>query len=381
MKTFLIAPSLALLFPLTHYVRLVWQGVVPVAIPAISWQSIQGNLMSQALHIAVVGAAGLVGQAVLELLAERQFPALRVFAIDGEEHAAGTVAYGNMLLDIHAFEDFSFDNVGLAIFVAGSARARQMVPQALAAGARVVDFSAAFRLDPDVPLVVPRISPSALTDADAAPLVAVPNCTVTPLAVALHALAGHGLERVTVTTFQSVSGSGQTALEALADQTTALFAQREVELAVYPKRIAFNLLPCIGDLLADGTSSEEQSVLDETRRLLGMPALMIESSCVRVPVFFGHAWSVHIGLKQPLDAARARLLFAAMGVHVLDQPYQQDGYATPMDVAGSDQIWVSRVRSTPNGLAFWLTADNVRAGAALTCVEVAEAWHKAGKFD
>ncbi|WP_215776864.1 aspartate-semialdehyde dehydrogenase [Paludibacterium sp. B53371] len=337
--------------------------------------------MSQALQVAVVGATGLIGQALLDLLATRQFPAQRVFAVDESQHEGETVAFGNLELDVQSIDDFSFENVGLAFFVAGSELSRQRVPEARAAGASVIDFSSAFRHDEQVAFVVPRINGASLAAQEDTSLVSVPNCTVTPLAVALNALAGHGLGRVTVSTYQSVSGSGQQALETLADQTTALFAQREVETAVYPKRIAFNLLPCIGEVAADGHSSEEQSVIDEVRRLLGVPSLPVEVTCVRVPVFFGHAWAVHVALDKPLEVDRARKLLAASGIHVVDEPQREDGYATPMEVAGSDRIWVSRVRATPAGLAFWLTADNVRVGAALNCVEVAEVLLKAGKLN
>lgn len=333
--------------------------------------------MSQALQVAVIGATGLIGQAILDLLDARGFPAARVLAIDTAEHEGETVSFGNLELDVRGLDDFTFDAIDLAFFVAGAEVSHRLAPEARAAGATVVDFSSAFRAEPSVPFVVPRINGAALSGD--APLVSVPNCTVTPLAVALHALTPNGLSRVTVSTYQSVSGSGQAALEALADQTTALFGQREVELAVYPKRIAFNLLPRIGAIGEDGASEEEQSVIDEVRRLLAAPALPIETTCVRVPVFFGHAWAVHVALDTPLEADRARKLFAAQGIHVVDEPALDEGYATPMEVAGSDRIWVSRVRATEAGLAFWLTADNVRVGAALNCVEVAELLVKMGK--
>jgi len=335
--------------------------------------------MSQT-QIAVVGATGLIGQAVLDLLAERQFPAQRVFAVDTAEHDGETVSFGHLELDVQLEDSFSFENVSLAIFVAGSEISRRLVPEARAAGALVIDFSAAFRLDAQVPFIVPRINGTVLAELEDVSLISVPNCTVTPLAVALHALAPCGIERVTVSTYQSVSGSGHAALEALASQTTALFAQREIEEGVYPKRIAFNLLPRIGAIAEDGATEEEHSVIDELRRLLAMPTLPIEATCVRVPVFFGHAWSVSVALRDKQEAHRARNLFAASGVHVVDDPEREDGYATPMEVAGSDRIWISRVRVTDAGLSFWLTADNVRVGAALNCVEVAEGLLKIGRL-
>jgi aspartate-semialdehyde dehydrogenase len=336
--------------------------------------------MTQTLQLAVVGASGLIGRAILDLLAERQFPAARVFAVDAGEHEGETVSFGNLELDVQSLEDFSFDEVNLAFFVAGSDVSRRYVPEARDAGATVIDFSNAFRMDGQVPFAVPRINGAALASLEDVTLVSVPNCTVTPLAVALNALAPHGIERVTVSTYQSVSGSGQSALETLAEQTTALFAQREVEVAVFPKRIAFNLLPRIGAILDDGASEEERSVEMELRRLLAMPELPVEATCVRVPVFFGHAWSVSVALRDEVAVDRARKLFAANGLHVVDASDREDGYATPMEVAGSDRIWVSRVRATQAGLSFWVTADNVRVGAALNCVEVAEILLKSGRL-
>lgn len=336
--------------------------------------------MSQPLQLAVIGATGLIGQAVLDLLAARQFPAARVFAVDLGDCEAETVAYGNLELNLQSLDGFMFDSVALAIFVAGSEVSRKFAPEARAAGCTVIDFSAAFRKDELVPFIVPRINGAALVAQEDVSLVSVPNCTVSPLAIALNALAPHGLERVTVSTYQSVSGSGHEALELLANQTTSLFAQREVEEGIYPKRIAFNLLPRIGAILEDGGSEEEHSVINELHRLLDLPQLPIEATCVRVPVFFGHAWSVSVALRDRVEIARARNLFAASGLHVVDDPARDDGYATPMEVAGTDSIWVSRVRVTDSGLSFWLTADNVRVGAALVCVEVAELLLKAGRL-
>jgi aspartate-semialdehyde dehydrogenase len=335
--------------------------------------------MSQALQVAVIGATGLIGQSILDLLDAHSFPAARVQAVDTVEHDGETVSCGNLELDVQQLDDFVFDGIDLVFLAAGSDISRRCAPLARAAGATVIDFSSAFRAAEDVPFVVPRINGASLSTAETPALVSAPNCTVAPLALALFALAPNGLTRVTVSTYQSVSGTGKTALEALADQTTALFAQREVEVAVYPKRIAFNLLPRIGDITDDGVSEEEQSVIDEVRRLLAVPALPIEVTCVRVPIFFGHAWAVHVALDKPLDADRARKLFAAQGIHVVDEPGLDEGFATPMEVAGTDRIWVSRVRATEAGLAFWLTADNVRVGAALNCVEIAETLVKMGK--
>lgn len=332
------------------------------------------------MQLAVVGAAGLVGQSVLELLAERQFPAERVFAVDGPEHEAATVSYGNLELDIRQLDEFVFDNVALAIFVAGSEVAREYVPQARAAGVTVIDFSDAYRLDAEVPLVVPAVNGDQLQGLEAGALVSAPNCTVTPLAMALRPLLPLQPMRLTVATYQSVSGVGQKALEELAEQTTALFSQRESENTVFEKRIAFNVLPQIGALDADGVSVEERSIMQELPRLLQLPALQVEASCVRVPVFFGHGWAVSVEVEADIDLAQVRNRLLAAGLQLIG-PEQHGGYITPMEATGNDGVWISRLRKAGNTLNFWLAADNVRVGAALNCVHLAESLHKAGVFE
>ncbi|MDN0074283.1 aspartate-semialdehyde dehydrogenase [Crenobacter sp. SG2303] len=337
--------------------------------------------MSQTLQIAVVGAQGLVGQALLELLAERNFPSARVFAVDAGDQAGNMVGFGNIDIEVHSLDDFDFANVGLAFFVAGGEIAREWAPQARGAGATVVDFSSAFRHADDVPLVFPPANAAALDGLEQGGLVSVPNCTVSPLAWALAPFAELGLERVTVATYQSVSGTGQAALEELATQTTALFGQREYETNVYAKRIAFNLLPQIGAVGEDGLSEEERSVVDELRKLFGQPELAVEASCVRVPMFFGHAWAVTISTQGELSVESARQRFLKAGLMLVDEPAEAGGYATPMEVAGSSTVCVSRVRRNANdSLSFWVTADNVRAGAALPCLMVAEWLIQRGHF-
>ncbi|XLM19586.1 aspartate-semialdehyde dehydrogenase, partial [Chromobacterium piscinae] len=290
--------------------------------------------MSTSLQIAVVGAASLVGQAVLELLAERNFPAARVFAVDSAEQDGSTVSLGNLELDVHPVDEFNFENVGLAIFAAGGEISRQYVPQARDAGAAVVDFSSAFRHDAGVPLVAPAINAAELQDLGRAPLVAVPNCTVTPLALALAPLLPLGIARVTVSTYQAVSGSGQKAMEEMADQTTALFSQRDAEVNVYAKRIAFNVLPQIGEVDANGDSEEERSVRDETARLLNLQPQQLEVTCARVPVFFGHSWAVQVELHKEFDLEQVQNRLKAAGLQVVGRE-QHGGYITPMEATGN----------------------------------------------
>lgn len=336
--------------------------------------------MSEAIRVAVVGAANLAGQAVLELLSERELPIERVYALDVAEKEGETAYYGHRELDIQAIDEFDFANVALAIFVAGSELSRQYVQTARTAGAAVIDFSAVYRQADDVPLFVPQVNDALLDDLGEAPLVAIPNCTVTPLAQALAALKAAGLERVTVTTFQSVSGSGQAALEELANQTTALFSQRDAEVEVFAKRIAFNVLPLIGGVDEQGVSEEEASVEQELRKLLALPALPVVASCVRVPVFFGHGWSVSVQTGDALTADKARELLAAAGLQIVDDPAGDMPYVTPLEASGNEAVWVSRIRRQGDALSFWLAADNVRAAIAQSCVSAAMALMKRGYF-
>ncbi|QEL55561.1 aspartate-semialdehyde dehydrogenase [Chromobacterium paludis] len=327
--------------------------------------------MSTSLQIAVVGATSLVGQAVLDLLAERNFPAARVFAVDSAEQDGSTVSLGNLELDVRPVDEFSFENVGLAIFAAGSELSRQYVPQARDAGAAVVDFSSAFRQEAGVPLVAPAINAAELADLGRAPLVAVPNCTVTPLALALAPLLPLDIARVTVATYQAVSGSGQKAMEEMADQTTALFSHRDAEVNVYAKRIAFNVLPQIGEVDENGDSEEERSVRDETARLLGLKPEQLEVSCARVPVFFGHSWAIQVELHKEFDLEQVQKRLKAAGLQLVSRD-KHGGYVSPMEATGNEGVWVSRLRRHGNVLSLWVSADNVRAGAAIHCVRIAE---------
>ena len=333
------------------------------------------------LRIAVVGATSLVGEAVLELLAERQLPIERVFALDVAEKEGETVSLGNLELDVLMVEDFDFANVSLAIFVGGGELSRRFIPDARTASCAVIDFSATYRLSDDVPLVVPGVNDHVLDDLGEGLLLSVPNCTVTPVARALAALQAGGLQRVTVATYQSVSGTGRAALEELANQTTALFGARDIELEVYPKRISFNVLPLIGDADAGSNSEEESSLINELQKILANPQLNIEASCVRVPVFFGHGWAVTVQMQDMPGADKARELFVAAGLQVVDDPKGELPYVTPLEAAGNEVVWVSRVRETAGGtLSFWLAADNVRAGAAEPCVALTLALMKRGYF-
>lgn len=330
------------------------------------------------IQVTVVGATGLIGQAVLDLLAERQFPAARVYAVDLEDKAGETVSFGNLELDVHTIDDFAFENVGLAIFAAGSVVSKEYIPGLRSAGCTVIDFSPAYRLEQDVPLVVPAVNAELLKDSHVGDLITAPNCTVTPLAIALQPLRKLGIARLTVSTYQSVSGSGQAAMEELANQTTSLFAQKETEVSVYSKRIAFNVLPQIGELDDEGIAEEERSIMQELAKLFGEEVLNVEATCVRVPVFFGHSWSVTVEFQNETSKEELSTLLVAAGLQVVKN--HELGYVTPMEATGNDGIWISRLRKTGSSWSFWVAADNVRVGAALNCVKIAEALQKQGLF-
>lgn len=334
-------------------------------------------MMHEKINVALVGAKTLVGEAVLELLAAHAFPVAKLYALDDEAHAGESVSFGNLELDIGLTDDFLFEHAQLVIFTAGGAVARSFVPDALAAGCAVIDFSDAYRADSGVPLVVPGVNEDAWGEGER--LIVVPNCTVSPLAQALAPFASQ-LQRVTVSTYQSVSGAGVGAMEEMAAQTTALFSQREAEVAHFAKRIAFNVLPQIGDTDDAGDSAEERSVRDELRRLLALPQLAVEATCVRVPVFFGHGWSVAMALSGAPGREQVLQRLARAGVRVVEAGDSFGPYITPMEATGNEGVWASRVRVDGASVRFWLAADNVRAGAAAGIVRVAETMLTRGYF-
>ncbi|TIC85295.1 aspartate-semialdehyde dehydrogenase [Crenobacter intestini] len=331
--------------------------------------------MDTKISLALIGAKTLVGEAVLEMLAERGLPLAKVYALDEEKYEGETVSFGNLELDVAFTDDFDFENVQMVLLAAGADTARRFVPDALAAGCAVVDFSSAYRADPAVPFYAPGVAETMPSDGER--LISVPNCTVTPLAMAL-APFGLGLGRVTVATYQSVSGAGSEAMRELAEQTTALFSQRDAEVGVFAKRIAFNVLPQIGDTDEAGVSAEEASIVSELRRLLGLPELVVEPTCVRVPVFFGHGWAVALELDQPVTAATVVETLTRAGLRVVGKDDAYGPYITPMEATGTDAVWVSRVRVDGRRVQFWLAADNVKAGAAQAIVRGAEAMLAAG---
>jgi aspartate-semialdehyde dehydrogenase len=326
--------------------------------------------------IAIIGATGAVGKESLDILEERKFPleSLRLFA---SKRSAGEVmtCQGKEWIVEELTTASSFAGVDIAFISATDAISREYGPCLGAAGIVVIDDSGVFRMEPDVPLVVPEVNGAALR-AIPRGIVSIPNCTTTPLVMALKPLhEAAGVKRVIVTTFQSVSGTGSAAMDELLDQTRALMAFRDVKTEVYPYQIAFNLLPHIGSFCESGDCSEEVKIVRETQKILDAPQLRVTSTTVRVPVMRCHSESINVELERPLNPNEARAALAAMpGVIVYDDPAKQL-YPMPLDATGKDEVYVGRVRedtTIANGLNLWVVSDNLRKGAALNAVQIAE---------
>lgn len=329
-----------------------------------------------AYTVAILGATGAVGKESLEILEERNFPlaALRLFA---SKRSAGEVmtCQGKEWTVEELTESSSFAGVDFAFISATDAISKEYGPRLGSAGVVVIDDSGVFRMDPQVPLVVPEVNAAALRALPRG-IVSIPNCTTTPLVMALKPLHDAvGVKRVVVTTFQSVSGTGAAAMDELMDQTRALMAFRDVKAEVYPYQIAFNLLPHIGSFSEGGDCSEEIKIVRETRKILDAPQLRVTSTTVRVPVLRCHSESINVELEKPLSPNDARAALAAMpGVLVYDDPLKKL-YPMPLDATGKDEVYVGRIREDPsvtNGLNLWVVSDNLRKGAALNTVQIAE---------
>ena len=324
-------------------------------------------------RVAVVGATGAVGPVVLEVLAERGFPASEVVAFASARSAGSRIPFAGGELEVRELHEDSFDGFDLALFSAGGSTSRRYAPEAVARGCVVVDKSSAFRMDPSVPLVVPEVNPDALDGHRG--IVSNPNCSTIQLVAALKPLHdAAGLTHVTVATYQAVSGTGAGAVRELHDQSRALLAGEAAEPSVYPHQIAFNVLPQCDAFEGDSTT-EETKLVNETHKILGDPSIAISSTCVRVPVWRGHSEAVWIETREPLGAERARaLLRDAPGVRVVDDP-AAGAYPLPSAAAGTDDVLVGRIRddaSRRNGLSLFVVADNLRKGAATNGVQIAE---------
>ncbi len=325
--------------------------------------------------VAVVGATGNVGREMLGILAERTFPADEVLALASRRSLGSEVSFGDQTLKIKALEHFDFSDVDICLMSAGSSVAKEWAPKIAAAGAVVIDNSSFWRYDADVPLVVPEVNAHALAGFRKRGIIANPNCSTAQLVVALKPLHDKArIKRVVVATYQSVSGAGKEAMDELFSQTKAVFTLGEMEVKKFSTRIAFNLIPQIDVFMEDGYTREEWKMVAETKKILD-PKIKLTATCVRVPVFIGHSEAVNIEFEQPITADEARdILRTAPGVLVIDK-HEPGGYITPYECAGEDATYVSRIRedaTVENGLSLWCVSDNLRKGAALNAVQIAE---------
>ncbi len=333
--------------------------------------------MSAKYDVAVVGATGAVGEAMLEILAERKFPVNKVYPLASERSAGKKVPFGSTYLTVEDLGSFDFSRVQIGLFSAGAGISETYAPIAAQAGCVVVDNTSRFRYEDDIPLVVPEVNPHAIAAYKARGIIANPNCSTIQMLVALKPLHDvAGIERINVCTYQAVSGTGKEAIEELASQTAELLNGRSIKPSVYPRQIAFNVLPHIDVFLENGYTKEEMKMVWETRKIMEAPEIQVNPTAVRVPVFYGHSEAVHIETREKLTAVQATsLLKKAPGVVVLDKR-EDGGYPTAVtEGAGHDPVYVGRIRediSHPRGLDLWVVADNVRKGAALNSIQIAE---------
>jgi len=333
--------------------------------------------VSKTYDIAVVGATGAVGETMLEILAERNFPAGNVYPLASSRSAGKRVPYGEKQLLVQDLDTFDFSSVQIGLFSPGASVSKIYAPKAAAAGCVVIDNTSQFRYDDDKPLIIPEVNAHAIARYKATNIIANPNCSTIQMLVALKPLHDvFTITRINVCTYQAVSGTGKEAIEELSTQTARLLNGLSVEPSVYPRQIAFNAIPHIDDFQDNGYTREEMKMVWETHKIMEDDSIAVNPTCVRIPVFFGHSEAVHIETAKPVSANRAReLLTQSAGIVVLDER-KAGGYPTAVtESAGNDAVFVGRIRediSTENGLNLWVVSDNVRKGAALNSVQIAE---------
>ena len=337
---------------------------------------------NRTFNVAVVGATGAVGETMLSILAERNFPVGKLVALASERSAGSTVEFNGEKITVQDLASFDPAGIDIALFSAGGGISKEFAPKFAAAGAVVIDNSSAFRYDADIPLVVSEVNPEQVQNRPRG-IIANPNCSTMQMLVALAPIhRKYGIERINVATYQSVSGAGRSALEELGRQTGALLNFQDPDPQRFPVQIAFNLIPHIDEFLDNGFTKEEMKLVWETRKILGDESIQVNPTAVRVPVFYGHSEAVAIETRDKVTAAEARaLLEAAPGIEVVDDR-APGGYPTPVTHAsGTDAVYVGRIRediSHPRGLNLWIVSDNIRKGAALNAVQVAELVAKNG---
>lgn len=327
--------------------------------------------------VAVVGATGNVGREILSILAEREFPMDEVAAVASSRSQGTEIEMGDTgkMLKVRNIEHFDFAGWDIALFAAGSGPTKEYAPKAAAAGCVVIDNSSLYRMDPDVPLIVPEVNPEAIAGYKARNIIANPNCSTAQLVVALKPLHDAAtIKRVVVSTYQSVSGAGKSGMDELFEQSRAIFVGDPKENHVFTKQIAFNVIPHIDVFLDDGSTKEEWKMVVETKKILD-PKIKLTATCVRVPVFVGHSEAIHIEFENEITVKQAQdILREAPGIMLVDKR-EDEGYITPVECVGDSATYVSRVREDPtveNGLIIWCVSDNLRKGAALNAVQIAE---------
>jgi len=333
--------------------------------------------MSKEFNVAVVGATGAVGETMISILEERNFPVKKLYPVASSRSAGSKVQFNGKYSSVENIETFDFSQVDIALFSAGGTVSAEYAPKATESGCVVIDNTAHFRLDPDIPLVVPEVNPEAIAEYKKQGIIANPNCSTIQMLVALKPIYDAvGIERINVATYQAVSGTGKEAIKELASQTVNILNLKEIKTTVYPKQIAFNALPHIDVFQENGYTREEMKMVWETQKIFADNSIMVNPTAVRIPVFYGHSEAIHIETKEKLTAEKARaLLQDSPAITVLDE-LDSGGYATAVtEAAGEDSVFVSRIRediSHSRGLNLWVVADNVRKGAALNSVQIAE---------
>jgi aspartate-semialdehyde dehydrogenase len=332
---------------------------------------------NQTYNVAIAGATGAVGETLLAILKQRAFPIGELVPLASERSAGGKVSFGNRDITVRDLASYDFNGIDIAFFSAGGAVSRTHAPRAAAAGAVVIDNTSEFRYQDDIPLVVSEVNPHAIAQYTNRGIIANPNCSTMQMLVALAPIhRAVGIERINVATYQSVSGAGRSGMEELGRQTAALLNFQDAEPKKFQAQIAFNIIPQIDDFQDNGYTKEEMKMVWETRKILEDASIQVNPTAVRVPVFYGHSEAVHIETREKITAERAReLLGRAAGVVVVDDR-RPGGYPTPVShAAGKDEVFVGRIRedlSHPRGLDLWIVSDNIRKGAALNAVQIAE---------
>lgn len=333
-------------------------------------------MKKQKYNVAIAGATGAVGAEMLKILEERDFPVGTVKLLASERSEGKKLDFKGSEIPVTVLDNETFEDVDIGLFSPGSSVSDIYAPKAAAAGCVVVDNTSRFRMDPDVPLVVPEVNPGAIAGYTKKNIIANPNCSTIQMVVALKPIHDlFGIKRVVVSTYQSVSGAGREAMDELTGQVRNLFNMKPVEKNVFTRQIAFNCLPRIDSFLDDGSTKEERKMVDETKKILGDDSVRVTATAVRVPVYISHSEAVNIECEKPLTAAEVReVLASAPGVKVVDDP-AEDSYPTPLEAATHDEVLVGRVRednTVENGVNIWVVADNLRKGAALNAVQIAE---------